>query len=102
MRRGEVWWGQAPDEDARPYLILTRDEAIPKLNKLIVASVTRTVRGIATEVQIGREDGMPLECAINLDNATLIRKVLLTDRITTLSPARMSEVCRALNAATGC
>lgn len=50
LRRGEIWWGEAPDEKGRPYLVLTRDEAIPVLRAVLTAPVTRTVRGIATEV----------------------------------------------------
>jgi len=102
VKRGEIWWGQAPEEDVRPYLLLTRNEAIPALNKLIVAPATRTIRGISTEVQLSRDDGMPRDCVLSLDNKTLIRKTLLTERITTLGPERMSEVCRALTHATSC
>lgn len=100
--RGEVWWAETPDESPRPYLILTRTEAISALNKLVVAPATRTVRGIATEVKLGPEDGMPSECALSLDNTTLIRKSLLLDQITVLGPEKMAEVCRALRAATDC
>jgi mRNA-degrading endonuclease toxin of MazEF toxin-antitoxin module len=28
MRRGEVWWYENPEEPPRPWVILTRDEAI--------------------------------------------------------------------------
>jgi mRNA interferase MazF len=58
--RGEVWWGEATDEKGRPYLVLTRDEAIPVLRAILVAPVTRTVRGIPTEVPLGSEEGLPL------------------------------------------
>lgn len=83
-------------------LILTRDEAVGHLNKLVVAPATGTIRGIASEVQIGPKDGMPRDSAISLDNTTVVRKGLLTRRITQLGPERMSEVCRALNAAVNC
>ena len=53
--RGEIWWGEAPDAKGRPYLILTRDEAVPVLRTILVAPVTRTVRGIPTEVPVGAE-----------------------------------------------
>jgi mRNA interferase MazF len=83
-------------------LILTRAEAIGSLNKLVVAPATGTVRGLPSEVPVGPEDGMPRESVISLDNTTLVRKALLTERITTLSPERMNEVCKALNYATSC
>ena len=102
MRRGEVWWHEPPDDKRRPVLVLTRDEAIDSLNKLVVAPATGTVRGLASEVPVGPKDGMPRESAISLDNTTLVRKALLTERITTLSSERMDEVCKALDYATSC
>jgi PemK-like, MazF-like toxin of type II toxin-antitoxin system len=63
VKRGEVWWAEEPADSPRPYLVLTRDQAIPSLNKLIVAPATRTIRNIPTEVELSREDGMGVECA---------------------------------------
>ncbi len=102
MRRGEIWWHEPPDEKRRPVLILTRDEAIDRLNKLVAAPTTGTIHGIPSEVPVGPNDGMPHESAISLDNTTLVRKALLTERIAMLGPERMSEVCRAMAYATGC
>ena len=102
VRRGEVWWAEDPDAGARPHLVLTRDAAVPLLGSLLVAPATRTVRAIPTEVPIGVEDGMPEECVLSLDNATLMPKAFLRERICTLGHDRMAEVCRALAAATGC
>ncbi len=102
MRRGEIWWHEPPEAKRRPVLILTRDEAIGQLNKLVTAPATGTIRSIASEVQVGPEDGMPHESAISLDNTTLVRKALLTERITTLGPDKMTKVCRALDYATSC
>ncbi len=45
---------------------------------------------------------MPDECALSLDNTTLMPKAFLRERICTLGPERMAEVCRALALATGC
>lgn len=63
---------------------------------------TRTVRQIPTEVLLDTGDGMPEECALSLDNLTLVPKELFRTRITRLSVERMSEVCRALTIASGC
>jgi mRNA interferase MazF len=102
MQRGEVWWHEPPDDKRRPVLILTRDEAIESLNKLVIAPATGTIRGLASEVPVGPDDGMPRESVISLDNTTLVRKALLTERITTLSSERIDEVCKALDYATSC
>ena len=61
MRRGEIWWADDPDAGSRPHLVLTRDSAVPVLSGLLVVPVTRTFRGIPTEVPIGIEHGMPSE-----------------------------------------
>ncbi len=82
--------------------MLTRDEAIPVLNQVLAAPATRTVRGVPTEVPLDRSDGMPVECALAFDATTVIRKSLLTERITGLGPERMRAVCDALRIATAC
>jgi mRNA interferase MazF len=83
-------------------LILSRSEAIPVLNEVTTAVVTRTIRGIPTEVRLGPADGMPEECVVNLDNLRHIPRAFLANPIATLSGPRMHEVCRALAIATGC
>jgi mRNA interferase MazF len=102
VARGEVCWLELAEEGRRPVCVLTRDEAIPRLRNVVVALVTRTVRGIETEVLLGPDDGMPRECAISLDNLRTVPKILLVEPITELGTKRMTEVCRALDAAAGC
>jgi mRNA interferase MazF len=82
-------------------VILTRNSAIGYLNSLTVAPVTRTVRGIPTEVVITPEDGMPAESIINLDTLQTIPKDSLGALITQLSPQRMSEIKDAIAFALG-
>lgn len=101
-RRGQIWWGEAPDAKARPYLVLTRDEAIPVLRAVLVAPVTRTVRGIPTEVAVGADEGLPAEGAASFDNLLTFPKAMLTRRAGSLAPERLPELCAALRAATGC
>lgn len=102
VARGEVWWYEDPRTGRRPFLVMTRDEAIPVLNQVLAVPATRTVRGIPTEVELADTDGMPTRCALALDNVTLVRTSLLTERITRLAPDRMRSVCDALAVATGC
>ncbi len=63
---------------------------------------TQTIRGIPSEVELGHDDGMLGDCVVSTDNITVVRKMLLTRHITTLSPQRMDEICRALAYATSC
>jgi mRNA interferase MazF len=102
VARGEVRWLELEEEGRRPVLVLTRDEALPRLRNSVVALVTRTVRGIETEVGIGPADGMPVECAVSLDNLRTVPRAQLTEPITKLDPARMEAVCRALANSAGC
>jgi mRNA interferase MazF len=102
VARGEVCWLELEEEGRRPVLVLTRDEALPRLRNAVVALVTRTVGGIDTEVEIGPADGMPVECAVGLDNVRTVPRGLLTEPITKLDPARMEAVCRALAHSAGC
>lgn len=102
VRRGEVWWCEFPDEGRRPALILTRSEAIPVLSRVLVAPITRTIRGIPTEVRFDQADGLPEECVASFDNVRQISRSLLSEPIVSLSGPRMHEVCRALAIATGC
>lgn len=90
-----------PDK-RRPVLILTRNPAIPVLRTVLVAPITRRIRGIPTEVPLSTADGMPTECVATLDNVTIIDKAFLTERVTHLSAIRMIAVCRALGVATDC
>lgn len=102
VARGEIWWYEHPARGRRPHLILTRTEAIPLLNQLLAVPVTRTVRGIPTEVPLDESDGMAGPCALTLDNVGLVRRSLLTHRIAALGPERMIAVCAALQRATAC
>ena len=97
MRRGEVWWGELPSPiGRRPVILLSRDAAYSVRTSVTVAVITRTIRGIPTEVLLGQEDGMPVECVVNLDDILTITKSRITDRITTLNPEKMTAVTKAI------
>jgi mRNA interferase MazF len=102
VSRGDIWWAESPTRGRRPVIVLTRETAIPVLQRVMVVPATRTIRGIPSEVLLGTADGMPAECALTFDNIRTIRKAHLTERITRLSVDKMDEVCRALRFATGC
>ncbi len=99
--QGEIWWAQAADK-RRPVLIVTRSEAVPVLNEVIVAIVTKTIRDIPTEIRLGVEHGLPIECVAQFDNLQPIQRRLLTSRIGSLGAATESEICRALRAFADC
>ena len=101
-RRGEIWWVEAPNRRRRPYLVMTRSAAIPVVNAVLAAPLTRTIRDLPTELLLTSSDGVPRESVASFDNMTVIPKAYLVDRMAQLSPGRISEACRALQAAVGC
>jgi mRNA interferase MazF len=97
-----VWWGEAPDATGRPYLVLTRDEAIPVLRTILVAPITRTIRGIPTEVPLGAEEGLATDGVASLDNVLTFPTSMLVRRMGALALDRRDEPCEALRAAIDC
>ena len=103
LKRGDIYFHRfgAPDK-RRPVVILSRQEAIDVLNEVMVAPITTTVRGLMSEVVLDVEQGMKNRCAVNLDHVQTVRKSDIKRHITTLTPAFMADICRALSVATGC
>jgi len=96
MRQYEIWWADLPAPvGRRPVLLLTRSAAYAYLNKVIVAGITRTIRGIPQEVPVGEPEGLVPSVA-NFDNIHVVAKHLLSSRIGVLSATREREVKRAL------
>lgn len=98
--QGEVWWAEAEDK-RRPVLVVTRSEAVPVLRWIVVAPVTRSVRGIPTEVALGPEQGLRVPCAASFDNLQPARRSLLTERLGGLVSPRPT-ICGALAALADC
>ena len=102
MERGDVHWYEfQPPDKRRPVLILTRSSAIRFLNEITIAPITSTIRGIPSEVILGIEDGMPYDCAINLDHIQTVPKARVGRLITSLSAEKMSDTASALCFALG-
>jgi len=102
MQRGEVRWYKfrRPDKK-RPVLILTRDSALGFLGEVTVAPITSTIREIPTEVVLGPVDGMPRDCAVNLDHLQTVSRGQLGALVTTLPESKLEETRRALLFALG-
>jgi mRNA interferase MazF len=81
---------------------MTRNAAIPVLHAVLAAPITRTVRGIPSEVTLGEIDGMPDECAASFDNLRVVPKSHLVARLCTLDTVKVVEACAALRAAIDC
>jgi mRNA interferase MazF len=98
--QGEIWWAEAMDK-RRPVLVVTRSEAVPVVTWVVVAPVTRTFRGIPTEIPLGSEQGLDERCVASFDNLQPIRRSFLTSRVGVLSSPR-AQICDALAAMADC
>lgn len=99
-QQGDVWWAEAEGK-RRPVLVVTRSEAVGVLATIIVAPVTRTIRGIPTEIRLDPDDGMSVASVATFDALQPIRRAFLTERITRIGDAR-SRICQALSAFADC
>jgi mRNA interferase MazF len=98
--QGEIWWAES-EYKRRPVLVVTRSEAVAVLSGIVVAPVTRTVRNIPTEVPLGEDEGLQVECAASFDNLQRVRRSALVERIGHLGPRR-EEICDSLRALADC
>jgi len=101
--RGELWWSELPEIGRRPVVVLSRDAAIPRLRRALVAPCTTTIRGLPSEVLLEPEtDPVPRRSAVNLDSVESIATGMLTHRLGRLADDRMRAISVALGVATGC
>ncbi|MEE8375403.1 MAG: type II toxin-antitoxin system PemK/MazF family toxin [Acidimicrobiia bacterium] len=102
MKRGEVWFAKTPGGD-RPVLVLTRDPVAAHIGSIVVAALTRTHRGLVSELELTPEaDGVPTVCVANFDNLHTLPKEVFRRRVTQLDTERLAESCRVLRDAMGC
>ena len=102
-RRGEVWWCELPDIGRRPVVVLSRDVAIPRLGRALIAPCTTTIRDLPSEVVLEPDvDPIPKLSAVNLDSVESVSLGVLVARLGRLSDERMREVCSALSVAVDC
>lgn len=103
-KRGEVWWCELVEIGRRPVVVLSRDSAIPRLGRALIAPCTTTVRGLRSEVLLDPSDGDPVPkvCAVNLDSVESVSTAVLVERMGALSGTRMHEICAALSVAVDC
>jgi mRNA interferase MazF len=101
MQRGEVWFAATPGGD-RPVLVLTRDPVADRIGSVVVAALTRTRRGLVSELALTAGDGVPTDSVVNFDNIHTVPRDRFRRKVASLPAARMAEACRVLLAATGC
>ena len=96
--RNEIYWADlGPPAGRRPVCVLTRDAAAAVLLAVTCAPITRTVRGIRSEVLIGAAQGLPQDCVISCDNVITVPLEDLDEvSVGVLDEVKRSELDRAL------
>lgn len=101
--RAEVWWCELGGIGRRPVVVLSRDAAIWRLGRTLIAPCTTTIRGLASEVVLEPgDDPVPRRSAVNLDSVESVSVSLLVMRLGRLADCRMHEICGALEVAVDC
>jgi mRNA interferase MazF len=101
--RGEVWWCEMAEIGGRPVVVLSRDAAIPRHGRALIAPCTTTIRGLVSEVVLDPvDDPVPRRSAVNLDSVESVSLAVLVNRLGRLSDTRMRQVCDALAVAVDC
>jgi mRNA interferase MazF len=78
VARGDVVWADlGPPAGRRPVCVVTRDAAIDVLTSVTCAPISRTFRGIRSEVDVGPDEGLPEPSVVSCDNLVTIPQVLL-------------------------
>jgi mRNA interferase MazF len=102
VARGEIWWGEAPDEKGRPYLVVSRDSANLAMARVLVAPVTTRVRAVPSELPLGAAEGLPRPSAASFDNLQSFPQAMLTRRLGALPGGRRHELCAVAAATLDC
>ena len=98
MKRGSIVWADlGAGFGRRPVCVISRTPALFILTSVVCAPVTRTIRGIRSEVRLGPEEGVSEECVINCDSiVTIPLSNLIGEPIGSLSPLGERQLNRAL------
>ena len=86
-------------DKTRPVLVLTRALVRPHLNRVTVAPITSTIRGLSTEVAVGPRNGLDHACVVSCDNVTTVPKSALGRQIGRLLPEQEIALTAAIHAA---
>jgi len=94
VARGELWWGESPDEKGRPYLVVSRDAANAAMKRVLVAPITSRIRSIPSELPVGPDEGLPFDSVASFDNLQPFPTAMLTRRLGRLDDTRIGLICR--------
>ena len=86
-------------DKTRPVLVLTRELVRPHMARVTVAPITTTIRGLSTEVPVGRANGIVQDSVVSCDNIVTVPSTALGPQIGNLLPAQEAALSAAIRAA---
>ncbi len=104
MRRGELYRVPRPGADdpkaSRVFAIVSRQAVIESRLATVVCAPVYTARhGLASQVEVGIDEGLKHDSAVHCDALVSLAKTRLTSFVGMLPAARIRELDRALAAA---
>ena len=102
MKRGEIWFVDTGRGGDRLVLVLTRDPVADRIDAVVVAHLTTTIRGLTSELRLGADDGLRRDCVVSFDNVHTLARTAFRRRVAVLSASRLREACTVLADALGC
>jgi mRNA interferase MazF len=100
MRRGELYRVRRPLGDPRPtrvFAVVSRRTLVESRFPTVVCAPVLTRRhGLASEVEIGQDEGLKHACSIHCDALVSLDRRKLTDFVGSLPAPRVGELDRAL------
>lgn len=101
IHRGDVYDAELPVSGRRPAVVVTRQEAIPVLSSITVASITTVIRGHPAEVALSAEAGVIEGSVVNCNDLATIPKSRLMHYRGRLGAGESRELDLALKLALG-
>jgi mRNA interferase MazF len=86
-------------DKSRPALVLTRELVRPHLRRVTVAPITGTIRGLSSEVPVGRNNGLDHDCVVSCDNIVTVLASSLGRLVGYLLPWQEPDLAKAISAA---
>jgi mRNA interferase MazF len=104
LRRGDLFRVRRPrggdPGQSRVFVVVGRQALIDsRLSTVVCAPVYTRRDGLATQVEVGPEDGLKHESSIHCDALVSLPKSALTDFVASLGPTRARALDQALRVA---
>jgi mRNA interferase MazF len=104
LKRGDLFRvrhpGRGDPKRSRVFVVVSRQALADSLFSTVICAPVYTRRdGLATQVEVGIEDGFKHESSIHCDALVSLPKAMLTDYVSSLRPARLRALDQALRVA---